>query len=202
MQTITKEYKVFSYDELSDSAKENALQKYNEYLCVDMELDWEVDRFKEAGEMLGIDIDDVLYSISYSQGDGACFTGAYSYKKGAVKAVKKEYPEWTALHDIAQALQDIQRPYFYGLSASVSHTSRYYHELSPHICVERQPSIGCDYRVSDTAEDDIQQALRDFMCLIYQGLLTQYEYETGQECFEESCAANEYTFLENGDFFV
>jgi hypothetical protein len=95
--------------------------------------DWfesSIDHFVEALEFIGFNDVRVRFSGFWSQGDGAHFTGSYSYKKGALAAVKKEYPNYTALHNLAQELQSLQSRHFYSIEFTIKHKGRYSHELS------------------------------------------------------------------------
>ena len=197
METVSRQYEIYTYSELSDSAKEKALQDHNQWAEID--LSCELDNYKEIGAALGIDIEDIYYSLAYCQGDGASFTGSYAYKKGALAYTKKEWPLWLELHEIAQDLQDIQKPYFYNLYANI--TANRMHSIGSNISVDGEPGYGYEYHLPDSAEESIKDALRDFMHLIYVGLLGQYEYETSEEYFLECCDCNEWVFLDNGELF-
>lgn len=83
MRTFTTTTTVYKFDELSDEAKEKALQEHTEnnympFLSADMN--------ERLHELLGenkLKYDEqpeVLYSLSYSQGDGAMFEGTVYYK--------------------------------------------------------------------------------------------------------------------------
>ena len=68
MQTITKEYKVFEFDELSDDVKQKVIEKYYD-INVDFS-DWYefvIDDFKEQiKEKYGLDFDkEVYFDIEY-----------------------------------------------------------------------------------------------------------------------------------------
>src|SRR3546814_8987198 len=83
----------------------------------------------------------IWFSGCWSQGDGACFEGDYSYAKGALATIRRYAPKDVALHRIADALGSIQRRNFYQLSARISHRGRYYHEYSMDIVVERDSPV-------------------------------------------------------------
>ena len=138
----------------------------------------------------------IWYSGFSSQGDGACFTGFYSYAKDCLKAVKAYAPLDTELHSIAQRLQDVQRRHFYGLTANLTHGGRYYHENS--ISFDVTDGMHEYSNLNADTEDTICEALRDFMRWIYSSLEREYEYETSMAAFLECAEANEYEFTENG----
>ena len=50
------------------------------------------------------------------------FTGKYTYTKGALAKVKKEFPKWSELHQFAQELQELQRKCFYSMYMRITHS--------------------------------------------------------------------------------
>ena len=75
MKTI--ETVVYDFNELSKEAKEKAIQKWyetEEYPFLSEDL---MEQFYELAKENGIEYDNIqlLYSLSWSQGDGLCFTG-------------------------------------------------------------------------------------------------------------------------------
>ena len=189
---------VYTFDELSEKAREGARNWWREGNCDDTF--WSecvMDDAKECGKILGISIDQIYWSGFWSQGDGACFEGSYSYCKGAAKAICQHAPMDEELHTIADRLQATQRRAFYGLSASVKHSGHYYHEHCTHICVSDRDG----YDVGGDLEDDIADTLRDFMRWIYKSLESEWEYQNADEQVDENIRANEYTFTEDGERF-
>jgi hypothetical protein len=198
MKTVTETRTVYTFAELSESAKESAITQYS----IDLDDHWSectIDDLKESANMLGIAADSIYFSGFSYQGDGACFTGSYEYKKGALKTIKSEYPQWTELHQIAEQLQLIQKRAFYRLSVRVTHSGHYNHEG----CTSIEVFNDGDY-LSEAMEDtgkDLSEALRDFMRLCYSSLEKSYNYEVSEENVAEMSAANEWTYLENGEMY-
>ena len=191
MKTVTIEKEVYEFNELSDSAKQQAITEYA------IDYDWHDFVYEDAktiGALMGIDITNIYFSGFCSQGDGACFEGGYGYKKNSVNAVKEYAPE---LHDIAQTLFNIQKRNFFQLYAGIKHSGFYYHEFCTIIDVERDSYYGQD--VSENDEKDLQEALRDFMKWIYKQLENEHDYLTSEEYFSELCQANEWNFYETGE---
>ena len=200
----TREMTVYTIDEL----KELSFNSYQH--AIEEMASWEgddtywseyiIDDFVEICEIMGIDLDyrgkkpAVWWSGFASQGDGACFEGRYAYAKGSAKKIRQYAGQDKELHRIADELQDIQRRYFYGLSATIKHVGRYCHENSVRIDVRRD--TGNYY---DTLEDTgIEEALRDLMHWLYRALEREYDYRTGEECAVETARANEWLFDEDG----
>lgn len=187
--------KTYKFAELSDNAKEQAIESMRNSTAECIELDYIIDHIKDMGHALGIEIDDVYYTGFYSQGDGACFTGNYSYKAGSVKAIKiLSFDE--ELRNVALNLATTQQKYFYGLSATVSHTGRHHHEYSTTIDVYDDR---LDKEPSAEACDDIEECLRDFMLWSYSILKAEYEFQLSDSTLIDSIDANMMEFDENGE---
>ena len=191
-----KEIKVYKFTELSDNAKEHAIEK----LCdinVDHAFWYDYEDKKEIASRMGIEIDNIYWSGFSSQGDGACFEGSYEYKKGSVKAVKDYAPIDEELHQIVIALQKVQKEAFYGISANIKHSGHYYHKYCTDISVEMPENIGQEKFTE--IEDTIIELLRDYMQWIYGQLKKEYEYQTSEEAIIETINANDYEFTEDGE---
>lgn len=208
MRTI--ESTVYTFDELDDSAKERARDWWRELEALDFDAECVIEDAQRMAEILGIEFDTrpvklmgggvrrdpcVYWSGFSSQGDGACFEGRYRYAKGAAKAIRKEAPQDTRLHAIADDLQAVQRKAFYRLEARVRHTGRYYHEHSTSIDVEAGED---SYRDIGDKGEAIAEALREFMRWIYRHLEQEYTYIMSDENVDESIRTNGYEFDENG----
>lgn len=194
MQVLTKTVQGYKYSELSESAKEKALQGMYDINTDNEWYDFVYDDAKAIGALMGIDIDKIYFSGFSSQGDGACFEGSYAYKKGSIKAVRQYAPQDAEILRIAKALADIQKRHFYRLSATVKQSGHYSHEYCTSI------ELNEDYCFSDETNDAIEELLRDFMRWIYKQLNAQYDYLTSRKAIEETIEANDYDFTENGDF--
>lgn len=187
--------KTYTFDELDDSAKEAAREWWRQH-CLDYEWwDGVFDLVKEAGECLGIDVDRIYFSGFGSQGDGACFEGTYSYRKGWCEALKKKFGGdlLAELEKIGFALQAAQAPAFYKLSANVSHSGHYMHSGCTYISVDH-----ADRYATDDEEEEIKEALRDFMDWTYHRLEAEYDWLMSDEQVDEAILANGYEFTEDG----
>jgi hypothetical protein len=186
---------VYTFEELSEAAQEKAIERYREADSLDYQWwDFVYENVKCLGALIGIEIDRIYFSGFWSQGDGACFEGSYSYKKGGVKALKNEAPHEEELHKIATDLQEIQRRAFYALSANVKHQGHYQHEFCTSISVDDARR----WNASEEDEEGISEALRDFMRWIYSRLASEYEYLTSDEVIRETLISNEYEFDKEG----
>lgn len=205
---------VYRLAELSDEAKDKARAWYREG---GFDYDWYnavYEDFQRIAEILGIDFKTrtvrlmgggsrqeprIFFSGFWSQGDGACFEGYYSYRKNASASIRAYAPQDTTLHGIADALQAVQRRNFYQLRAEATHRGRYQHEYCMAISVARDSPIWQD--MTADAEDVITKALRDLARWLYRQLEREYEYLTSDEAVDESIVANDYTFTGSGRRF-
>ncbi len=202
---------IYRLDELSDAARENAREWYRRGAPGDGWYEFVYKDFERVCAILGVNLKTVpirlygggtrrksciWFSGFWSQGDGACFEGRYSYAKAAPREIRDHAPRDQELHRIADALQAVQRRNFYQLRADIVHRDRYYHEYCMAISVERDSPVWQD--MTPDAEVAIIEALRDLARWLYRQLEREYEYQTSDEMVDEAIAANEYTFTETG----
>ena len=142
---------VYRLDELSDAAKEKARAWYRQAAFDHDWFEFVYDDFECICAIIGVDLKTVpvrlygggtrqkpciWFSGFWSQGDGACFEGRYGYAKDAPRKIRDHAPKDGELHQIADALQAIQRRSFYQLHATATHRDRYYHEYCMAISVD------------------------------------------------------------------
>ena len=202
---------VYTFDELTDSAKERARDWYRESFGSDT--DWADHTIEDAvrlAALMGINVqthpvklmgggtrqEPTVYWELHVQGAGACFEGTYAYRKGSVQAIEQEAPQDRELHAIARDLQAAQRQRGYRLEARIRHHGRGAHSHSVEIEVDTTHGDGLAY--DDPTRDQLAQALRDFMDWIYRQLEAEWDYQTGNEAVDETIRANEYEFDEDG----
>ena len=206
----TRTINIYHFDELSDEAKQTAINSNRSWSVQDFEWwDSSYESFADAADLFGLDIrqtrkplvggghryDPTIFFSGFSnQGDGACFEGDYSYKKGALKATKQAFPGDSELLCIVQGLQTLQQRNFYQLTATTKHRGRYNHSGCMDITVNRADGKA----VSDDDEETLKQLMRDFADWIYSSLEKEYDYLTSDEAIAESLRANEIEFTEDG----
>jgi len=195
--------KVYYFNELSDEAKEKAREWYREGAFEWNWWDFVYEDAKYIGAILGIDITDIYFSGFWNQGDGACFTGSYSYAKGWRKKLEGHCPKESDVFEIGEALQKAQRELFYNYECSCVHQGHYNHSGCMKIIggVEDH-HIGqgtSDQEKYTELEGRIQQALREFADWIYSQLEKQYDWMNSDEQVDETILANEYEFDKEGN---
>ena len=172
---------VYSFAELSDDAKERAL---NEFRYIDVDGDWYENVYytiRAAGKLIGLDIDRIYFDT-----DLYCiFNADYEYARGAVKAIQAEFPRATDLHDVARKLQDLQKRHFYSLSCAITKGR----SMNRYECFR----FGEDYEC-----EDLGDIIDDFAHWARVLLRDEYKYLTSDEAVKETIEANEYEFTEAG----
>lgn len=209
MRIATKTTTVYPFDELSEQAKERAR---DDYRVNNLDYEWWDSVYDDADQIaqcLGIDMENkgkrtrvpaIWFSGFASQGDGACFEGTYRYKKGWRKALLHHVGPGASLDtllDIGQQLQAAQARQFYKLSAVVKQRGHYYHSGCTTIDVTHDDSM---YRDIGDAEEDVRQALREFMDWIYQQLEREHDWLQSDECIDEALRADR-EYREDGSYY-
>ena len=205
---------VYTIDELSDAAKENARIWYRQTGLHDDWYDFVYEDFETICRIVGVTLattpvrlygggtrekSQVWFTGFSSQGDGASFAGRYSYARGAAKAIRAHAPKDTELHRIVDQLQAVQRRNFHQLHAYVRQRGRYCHEYSMAIEVERDSPTW--QPPTDDAENAVTEAMRDLARWLYRQLQAEYEHQTSDDAVDEIVAANAWTFTANGTRF-
>ena len=164
---------VYDFTELSAAAKDKARAWFRETIHDDW---WDsvYDDFERICPILGVTLATtpvrlmgggtrqkpcISFSGFWSQGDGACFEGRYAYAPRASRRIRDYAPQDTELHRIADALQALQRPNFYQLTASFRQTGRYSHAYAMTFDVDRDAPAG--QAIVGSTDDDLVEALRD-----------------------------------------
>lgn len=211
MRTVTTTKTVYLFGELDEKAQEKAIER--ESMAQGEMFDHEC-TYEDAatiGEVLGIDLrtqprklrngetrydPNIYYSGFSSQGDGACFEGSYRYAKGSCKAIRAYAPEDKELHRIADELFELQRRFFYRLSATTRQRGHYNHSG----CMEVEVRYGDGDYNDDRAlpEDELARLLRDFADWIYKRLNDEYDYVTSEETCRAYLTESDDEFTEDG----
>jgi hypothetical protein len=215
-RTILTAAIVYKFSELSDKAKNKALDHFRDMACYytywyesvfeDCKAIFDIlgilsqrnepyIDFKTKGKKLRIISPNISFSGFSSQGDGASFEGSWYYKPGMSKAIRAYAPKDSKLYTIAKDLHEIQKRNRYNVRSrifSVSH--QYAHEHT--VRVESEFYDGT--WVSDETNEAIKEAIRNLMRWIYSRLNDEYNYHTSDEYILELIDSNGYEFTENG----
>jgi len=198
------EERLFKFDELDEDAKEKAREWYRSGALDHEWWDSVYDLAVEAGKMLGIEIDSKKKHHGtgpaiYFNEHGAGFDGSYHYQKGALEKLRREWPatakDGTAckgnveMHEVAEALLEVQRKNQYKLGATISS-----HQDSD----IRVDVWGYGGAPSAEADRDLAAALKSFAHWIHHTLQREEDYLLSDEQVDDMIQANEYTFTVDG----
>jgi hypothetical protein len=177
MKTITKQYNIYTFDELSQKAKDRAREDFNKDMddpfLEDNLREYIHEELKDAGYTVsGVSTSanpsiKPFYSLSYCQGDGLMF-------ESDLKETKT------------------------GNIYTIKHAGHYYHERSTEINGYDKDGNDLDDEILKTFENDIYIPICE---RVAQRGYDEIEYYNSEESFAETCTANEYAFLENGEIF-
>lgn len=195
----TESINIYTFDELSDKAKEKAIQWYR---GSGLDYEWWCYVYEDAktiASLMGIKIDQIYFSGFWSQGDGACFTGKFGPMPGTGKDVKDYAPKDETLHNIADKIYQLQKQYDFGIMGEVCRNDYYSHSGTMYL---EDVNISGEYLVEyDVIERKYVEILRTFADWIYKQLENEYNYLTSDEHIVESIQINEYEFLEDGSIY-
>lgn len=219
MDDIMEDERTYTFDELSDHAKECALDKHRQVNVDDFDW-WDAvyDDAQTIAGMLGFGDIDIAFSGFWSQGDGASFTGEWSPRPYDLDAVKEYAPNDTELHEIAALFVTLstshKRYNRYNIDAKVERICSHYshentvrasmdfrfpdefddwNEFQQMVFTAANPEPGQDY------EDDLTDAVRRFCRWIYRQLEAEYRGLTSDEVIAEYLSGSHHQFTEEGD---
>ena len=201
---------IYKFDELDGRAKEKARDWFRSGALLYEWWDTTLDDAKTCLALAGFRVDDIYFSGFSSQGDGACFEGAwYARDAKPIKVMKAHAPKDKTLHAIARECRRIARlrP---DAGMRVKHRGRYSHEGCTEFFIDCDAPEFADDKRRTTAEWDalrtrdaeisteIKEVSRDAMRWIYSQLRAEYEYQMSDEVVDENIRVNDYEFTEEG----
>lgn len=212
-----QELKVYTFDELSEPAKERARDWWRRVAADDFSFhaDDVMHDCADGLALIGIDIrkrpvklmgggtrmePNIYYSGFSSRGDGASFSGSYAYVKGGARKLREDRPTGidsghvgnNEINRIASELDAVQRRHFYQIQARITASS--YRGFGLDVDVE-----WADGRpVNSDDEETVREAMRDVASWIYRTLEREYEYQNADEQVDDTIRTNEYEFTEDG----
>lgn len=195
MRQETTTRNLYTFEELSETAKQRAIEKEQQYQSENFGHEYVYEDAQQIFEILGFTFTDekqpFYYSGFSSQGDGACIASArYSFKRESMLELK-QYCNDETLFAIAKELQALQRKTFYTLTASIKHSGHYYHERSMSIDSE------CEKGTFDYKEFD--ELVTRLCHWLYKQLESEYDYRTSYDtCKEELKDKTEIEYTETG----
>lgn len=174
---------VYNFDELPAIAQNKVIQDAIEKIEFDNTA--VIEDAITIGKLFGLEIDNVLYSGFWSQGDGASFTGRYQFCDGGFKAVTDYAPLDLELRRIVSRLNAHAVSINYTIH--ITQSGRYFHENTMNFDTDDSVIIGC---------------LRDYARWIYKRLENEYDYQTSREYIIELITGNGDEFYADGSKFI
>ena len=172
MKVLTKTVETYKYGELSESAKEKALEK----MCdINVDYDWWENVYEDAATV-GIKITDFnIDRGSYCDGD-------FMHDAEEVASlIIKNHGESCETFKTASAFLKEHKEAFEAMEKAEDGEILNYQD---------------EQTLTDIAEEFKKSILEDFRII----LTKEYEYLTGREAIEETIRANEYDFTKEGNF--
>ena len=200
MKEVTETIKIYTFDELSSSAREKACQQVGDSMTdnawwYDSTFDLFVERCKDYG-MNNVDIHFTGFG---SQGDGASFTcDDINVEKLLVSLDIK----------MSDGLKEKILAYIYEVNIVRGTSYRAYHKQTVHAKVfvdedalyeeEEEEIIQDIHDIADTLEFKLEQLKNDLCQQLYYSLEQEYDYLHSSDYVDELAYYNKMQFLANG----
>jgi hypothetical protein len=218
MRQKTETKTLYTFDELSDDAKERARDWYRESMdFADFGADSVLEDAARIADIIGIQLrtravklmgggtrqePNIYWSIANRSDDGVTFDGSYSYAKGSVRKLEAEAPSTydgkpqagnAEVNRIARELANVQKRNFYQVQASIGHGRSLYSGVT----VDAERADGKPMNSED--DSTVRECMCDFATWIHRQLEAEYEYQNSDEQVDDAIRANEYEFDEDGN---
>ena len=211
MRIITKEYKVYKFNELTDEAKEKVKEWYLDGQC-DLSYIFTEDLKEDLHCLFGKNDLDVQYSLGYCQGDGLNIYGKINAENilnclekhnGGTQLEKFENvltdKEKRTILKYAEECGKIELPcnnrYCYCLADYIEFANDWEYDLENYSYFRN-----INRKVLEKFETLVQDIFAE-LCNSYEQMGYSFFYEVDMEDLEDTCEANEWEFLEDGKLF-
>jgi hypothetical protein len=192
---------LYKFSELSEEAKQRAIEKEAESAGSDFWTEPTIEDFERICNILGVTLKQrqyktiggdtryepaVYWSGFSSQGDGASFEGEYEYKAGSAKAIREYAPKDEKLHAIADDLLRLQKPFLFGLQATITQSGNNVHEYTMTISPRTKfDDVSEKWSSKAIPEDELTDCFRRLAKWVYRSLEAEYDYQTSEEAARE-----------------
>jgi hypothetical protein len=188
----------YSYAELSPEAQAKARDWYRS--TCDGDCSWSdltLEDSKRLFAFVGFEIENILFSGFSSQGDGACFTGAWRAADVQPGKLAAESPQDEKLARLDREFSKLAAEFPQAV-ACITHRGRYSHQYCTHFAIDMTEDDVAD---TSDAEARLIECARDCMAWIYRTLEAEYEWQNADEQVADVIIANEYDFNADGSIF-
>ena len=193
---------VYDYKELEARPKERARDWYRSVID---QSSWHIPVFKEFVKILNIiNIDASLESLGYCgfsyQGNGASFTGYYTFKPTIADDIKQAYPLELRLWANANRLTKIQKIYNNQITCKITRDRCGEHEYA--MDFEFRMANGSDLEKFDkNHHDEFIVLMREIARYFYDTLESKYNKITSKNEIDRKLRFSDFSFTENGERF-
>lgn len=205
--TVTTSYDVYSYDELSDKAKENVMRWY---LDGQEPYIFSLDIKEDLNCLFGKNDLDVQFSLASCQGDGLNIYGEIDAE--SIFKCLEEHRGGTQLAKFEDVLTDKEKRTILnyvnesGRKIKLPMNNRYCYSLADYIEIAEDLKYDLYYykNLNVEALEKFEKLVRDIfhtLCNSYEEQGYEYFYEVDEEVLKDFCEANGYEFLEDGTIF-
>jgi len=215
--------KLLKWEELSQDAKEYAIQKYKE---TGFAYDWWDSVYEmciEDGKEMGFDIETINFSGFWSQGDGARWLGMVDlprwFSACGVDSIGISAWQQLALEGVISTNATVESyggaRYCHENTMRVSEVTDLAHLVDDGEVMERASifkgmtvanlfdiiatDTTCPYKTTEELTEAIEESAKDYACTIYKRLQEEYDYLTSDEAIAETIQANDYNFTNEGE---
>lgn len=196
MRKITKQYKILTYSELSEGAKEKAKQWYLDNQDPETFTDILIEDLKAETGFINLK---PYYNLSYCQGDGLCLAGYIDFEEiqGNIKKIFYKGFNISDYKALAQ-LKEYARIDF-------NHQGHYYHKNSVDIDIYIHGNHS--EKMYDFMEKTVNKLLKNIkewyinICDEYEKQGYSFFYEIDEEDLQEYFECTEFEFYEDGTIF-
>lgn len=209
MKTVSVNYDVFQYNELSDEAKEVAKRWW---LDGQDSYGFTEDVKEDLYNLFGENNLDVQYQLSYCQGDGFNISGEIDAKD--IFKCLEEHRAGTQLAGFEDYLTDKEKKAILHYASEVGKiklpaNNRYGYSLADYIDIADKWEYELEYysgykNINKEAIEKFETIVRGIfktLCKGYEKWGYEYFYEIDDVTMDELCEANGYEFLEDGTVF-
>jgi|GEM_PF-1420670 len=183
-------YTVYLLEELSEKAKQKAIEK-NRTINVDYG-DWYtgvVEGWQEILGQCGFCNAEIYFRGFWSQGDGACFDASVNLDFFFASPKYRHLKRIQNLIEVTITKNQYANHYHHA-------KTRYVEVALDDYSGRRFPRVG---QLLDQLQVDIEQARESYCNGIYEALRQEYESQTSDNAVAETLVANEYEFMSDGE---
>ena len=199
MKTVTRNYDVYTFDELSNDIKEKVINYFrnNDYFCWnDLDNEFLEDSFKSQIKEKGYEVEYIGFSLGYTQSDYVGFKGSVDISRMANRMLeegylsKKEYNRLMYIYN------------YHCFFINISYDNYNYNKIDDYLCFHSFiKNEGLLEVVAEKFTDFIREDVDDICYTLKKQGYRAIDYNYSDEYIIETIEANEYEFLSNGKIF-